>query len=246
VSRGHVHQHGLRRHVVVVERLVVRVLQEILIGPHGSHDAQALLNHRAEGNGRLLWGRPAIVQHTVTKQRPGVRHPRARTTSSTVEHRTEKTPCRRRLHITDPQLDALVRVTSREESRRVGREAREAPSIFVRKLDMPLGTVGHLHHGKARGEGRAEVAVGHRIDAPTTNAEHGLRHIRDGRHALPMDQHQPLLVGTHRDGRRGRSVEDLHHFRRWKTVRLLGGGGDCDERDEGRDENEAGAVHSSS
>jgi len=85
-SRGCLHQDDLGRGVVFIQRLVVGVLQEVLIGANRSGLAKALLNVRAGWSGGGCRGGALRIGDRETEQNSGVRHPLKTAPKCAIQH----------------------------------------------------------------------------------------------------------------------------------------------------------------
>ncbi len=82
------HPDQLRGGVVLEQRLVVRVLQQVLVRPHRRRLAHVLLDHRTRGHHGLLGRRATALGHQPHDQRTRVGRPVVRRAEHGVVHRT--------------------------------------------------------------------------------------------------------------------------------------------------------------
>ena len=224
-----IHDGGLGGGEVLVQRCAVGVFDEVLVGAHRGGSSFGFLDDRTAGN-RGRHGRgPASRGHQGAEQLVPVGHPVARCSAHAVQPLVGESADSGLRDASCPELDPVAHGARDREPVTCGSKAWHAPTA-LRRVDGSLGTIGDIHHGEGGGQSRiasrggSENPGGRRIDAPATQAKHGLRHVLDRGHAATPREHDPLPVRADVHERGRRRVQDAHDLLGRHAIALLGGG----------------------
>ena len=212
---GQGHRRDLAREVVLEQRLVVRVAQQVLVGPHRGRSAVVLLRVRPGRPPRRGRRRPARRHPEAAQDPAAVRQPLARIAPDGVQRRARQRTRPAGRQVDDPQLDPGVPEDGVGEMRTVRREARPAERRAAGR--------GHPHFAAARraaggveaddgqrGDfGRAPRPAVARVDPVAGQPVQRPGQPADRRHAPPLDEHRDVAGRPHDHGRGRRRVENV-------------------------------------
>ena len=220
VSRLGVDEGGLRREVVVEQRLVVGILQHVLKGPGRGGLAPRFLDDRPDRDCRRHGREAAVFEDKVAEQRTAARHPGAGFAPGAVQRGAGQGAGGARLRVGQPEGDAVGGRSRESEAVARGRPDRWSQTVLGAG-HLPRVTAVQVDDREAHERRRGVHAVGDRADPAPGQPQHGRGEIFDPGHALAVCEYHPFAGrADHRLGQRG-GVQDFDNIRGWCTVGVL-------------------------
>ena len=190
--------------IMVEQRLVVRVAEQILVGPRRRGAARALLHDGAGRRRRRRGRRAAPGGDGVDDQRPAIGHPREGRPERAVQ--AARHHARGAVALGDPQRQAVGSLRVEGQAGAVGRPVGRGEARALGQLDLDRAAARQRLEGERVQPLDADLglAVGRRIDAIAAQPQDRLRQVGDRGQILAAEDRERRVVGAGRDrgGRR--------------------------------------------
>jgi len=221
VAAGKRDQDQLIREVVLEERFVVRILQQVLVGRVAGRLFPGFLQHRPHGNRRGFRRGRSRCSNPAAQQGIARGHPAARLAERGAQGRPRKHPDgsarsvgqpERHPSVFDHRKRHLARVRRPEGASNPGTPGNHDPP------GIPFRYRLHDHGGVGACPG-LRVVPG--VDSFPCQAKLGSCDLGDGRKSRPLHQQELRAIGAGQDGGRGRGVENPGDHRKGIAIAIL-------------------------
>ena len=212
-------QRQLASEIMIEQRLVARVRQQVLIGPHRRHPPGRLLDVRPCRRNRHVRRWTAPGRHRLDQQARTVGQPFIARPARHIDHRIGQLPGSRRGCVHDPQLQPRRPIHNEGQRLGVRREPRRRePRAAGQGHDAGLPPI---HRLQAQSRQPRHPALGRAIvpgiDPRPRQPQHRLGQGLDAGQVRPIHQHQRPPVRAQHRRRRRLGVQNVRD-RRWRLL----------------------------
>ncbi len=199
----------LARGVVLEEQVVVRALEQVLVGAQRRHFAVRFLHQRPFGRGGFVRRLAADARDQREQQARAARQPLEALAEDRVEPARELAQLCSAAALPHPQLAALAAHQRERESLSAVRPAHRGDASSAGQLDRPPRQRRALDQHERAPEAELALCIRGRVDAQARQAHEGLRHFRQRGHRRVHDLEPGARVRRQEEPGRAGRVEQL-------------------------------------